>query len=130
MARGVRYLKTKTIVKAAALDGFLEEFVPHHMIHALIDLCELAATHPEFDERAAQAYDWADQATDILTTFLLSDHCVDEGPEDAPRVVLDSEHGAIELLKPRIRHRKAEPSLARASKRVRPRILQRPHARN
>lgn len=130
MARGIRFLRTKTIVKLAALEMFLDEFVPDQMIQGLIDLCELAATHPDFDERAALAYDWADQATDILATFFLEPHCVEEGPEGAPRVALNGRTGAIELLKPRIRRRATAPRLGDAWKPVKPRISQRPHAGN
>lgn len=133
MAPGVRYLRTKTVVKLAALEMFLEDFCPDRMIEALIEMCELAGTHPQFGKRDvddASLYDWADQATDILTTFLLSRHCCEDGAEDAPRVQLDAERGALELLKPRIRRRPPAPSLAHAVTPVRPRILQRSHAVN
>lgn len=70
MAKGVRSLQTKTVVSAAALEMFVEEFAPaREMIHALVDLVELAVTHELFGTPGypgADAYDWADMATDVI----------------------------------------------------------------
>lgn len=134
MARGVHYQKAKTVVKIAALDMFLDEFVPYHMTRALIDLVEFAVTHPDFGTQGnpgAVEYDWADQATDILTTFFEDENCCEDDGATAPKVAIDSGAGAIELLKRRYRsRRRKEPSLAAATRDVPVRLAARPAARN
>lgn len=118
MAYGVCYHKTKTVVKLAALEMFLDEFAPEEMIRSLIYLCELAVTHPDFGKKGqpgAIAYDWADLATDALITFFDESFCCNESGDDAPRVELNSKTGTIEILKQRYRPRRREPSLANAT---------------
>ena len=129
MARGVRVLKGKTIVQLSALELFLNEFHPAMMISALVDLVELAATHPSFgqDGHSGQdEHDWADLATTLLESFFGD---VADRP-GAARVVLDLERGTIALLHKRLPTRRRQPSIRRATKPV-PLILStRPHAPN
>lgn len=118
MAYGVRCHKTKTVVKAAALEMFCDEFAPEQMIRALIDMCEFAVTHPDFGkdgQPGAIEYDWADQATDALMTFFDDDCCCDESGAESPKVMLHYQRGTIEILKRRYRARRLEPSLDRAT---------------
>lgn len=134
MAKGVRYLKTKTVVKLAALEMFLDEFCPEQMIQALIALTEFAVTHPDFglpDGPSVDEYDWADEATDHLITFFQEEFCVEEDAAGARQVVIDYETGAIELLKRRYRPRRTrEPSLALATREVPVKLAARPGAAN
>jgi hypothetical protein len=133
MAHGVRYLKTKTVVKTAALDMFLEEFVPHQMIRSLIDLCEFAVTHPDFGKAGKPGgieYDWADQATDLLHSFFVESNCCEEDGATSPRVALDFQKGTIELLKQRYREHRREPSFERATAPVPLRLAARMDATN
>ena len=118
MAYGVRYHKTKTVVKLAALEMFLDEFAPEEMIRSLIDLCELAVTHPDFgkgENPGADEYDWGDEATDALITFFDESFCCNQSGDDASRVELNTKRSTIELIKRRYRSRRREPSLAHAT---------------
>ena len=51
------------------------------MIRSLIDLRELATTHPDFGEDGNPGpveYEWADRATDILDELFLDDFAVED----------------------------------------------------
>jgi hypothetical protein len=135
VARGVRYLKTKTIVKLAALEMFLGDFEsPDELIGALVDMTEFAVTHPAFGTPGYPGddeYFWADEATDALITFFQTEFCVEEDATGAPPVVVNYETGAIELLKRRYRPRRPrEPSLAAATREVPVKLAGRPGAEN
>lgn len=131
---GVRRLKTKTVVQLAALELFLEELdEPELMIRALMDLCELAATHPDFgrgDHPGQDAYDWAEAATMALACFLEGRSCCTDGSSVAPRVVVDTKRGTLEIHRRRAHRRRREPSVAAATAPVAFVLLDRAHARN
>lgn len=125
-------LKTKTVIKAAALELFCDEFRPDEMIDALVALCELAATHPMFGKEGnpgGEQYMWADEATDILSCFFEEEFCCEGDATGAPKVIVDYQKGTIELVRKRYRYRRP-PSVAQATAPVQQRLLARSHARN
>jgi len=109
MACGVRKLKTRTIVHLTALEEFVRRFDGADMISALAELCDFAATHPDFDQPGKPGADeWflADEATDYLMEFFTDPNCVTPGEEAwVPNVELNAAMGTVALIRRRRRKR-------------------------
>lgn len=136
--KGIRRTKTKAIVSVAALEFFTAEFCPKEMIASLVELCEFATTHPDFGKPGQPGggeYDWADQATDVLSELFNDENAVDPNEADRSRFEVNPKDGTIVITfwharQKKRRRRRAVPSLEHATEGIRLSLTHRHGARN
>ncbi len=135
--RGAWTTKTKAYFSVAALEMLADDFVAEEMIHSIIELCELATTHPDFGTEGnpgANEYAWADQATDALITFFLEEFAVDDDGEGCPRFEFNPKKGMLEIVRYRAkwrpRRKRVSPPPGAAFERVPLDLLRHPNSKN
>jgi hypothetical protein len=111
--RGIRSTKTKGYLAVGALKMLASGF-DEDMVIALVRMCELGATHPDFgegDNADGSDYELADEATDLLEAVFMSDYCVANDGSDCPRFEFNPKTGCIEIPYwwAKYRRRKAKP---------------------
>lgn len=104
MAKGVNALRTKTVVRLAALEAFLDDLHdPDSTVCALVSLLQHAA---ETDAVSTDDLFWVEELSMALEAFFLDEFAVSEYEEHQPKVALDLNRGALELLRKRHRPRR------------------------
>ena len=106
--KAVRVRSRKIVLSVEALVHFFREFDPS-MIDALVELCDLGAAHPDYDDDLPGTSQWleADIATDLLSELFTgtADRPIDI--DEAPRVTVDGPRGTITIHLPRRRKPRA-----------------------